>query len=340
MTARSIVRITLEIKMPYELIDDYSDDVRFKILGLGVSGCKAIDYLIEHSNFSEFKGISYTTIHSHFELLLQTNANHTFLIEPERLATADIQGKDELFEHYLCELMGDEFDSSDAIFILTDFREVENIKLVSAINKLLSKNRTLGSAFIVAIINQPAVEEGEKLQALFNQGEKELLKYCDTTIVTSAAMLLCNLAGENKPHSSYFNQELKANYQSLKVIIYPVVYPGLISVDYADIKTVASGQQKGLVVSGQNKGENRANQAVNQAINNAEQEWDFYSTEISGAIAVMCSADINLTEFDAVSDFIRQKTNNSIELKIAFAVGDEKNGQLEVIILLVKKSEL
>jgi cell division protein FtsZ len=323
----------------YELVDCYSDNAHFTVLGLGVNGSNTIDYLIAQGFLSKHEEITCAAIHSHADLLSESNVNHTFLIDPQQLALADIYGENESFNHYLLKLIDTLFEDTNGVFIVTDFREEENIKLVSAINRVWSKNRTDSSAFIIAIINQPALEEGKRLQEQFNQGKTELLKYCNTTIVNSTEMILNNLADENKPLSSYFNQEFKASYQSLKVIIYPINFSGLIGCDIADIRTIVYGKRVGFVVTGQSKGENRAEQAAKQAIKKVEQEWGFCNTEISGVLVLLSAAEMSLTELDLIATFIDQKYADTPEIKITTAVDDEKGDQLEVNILLVKESD-
>ncbi len=319
--------------MTWELID-YSDYARLKIVGLGASGCKAIDYLIENSNFKEFKEVSYIALHSHEELISQSNLNHTFLIDQEQLVSTGIDGKNESFNRYLGELVGEAFGSTDAIFILTDFRATENIKLVTALGSVLPYDR-----LIVTIINQPALYEGKAFQKQYELGKKELFKYCNIVITNSTEMILHNLAEGGKQQSDYFKQEFEANYLGLQIIIYLIVYQGLIGVDFADVKTVVfdfGGAQDGLVVLGKSKGENRAEVAANEAIKKVK--WQLFSPEITGVLVVICAANLDLSEFDTIYSIMRSSFIEAVEIKIGTAIDMELDDQIRVKILVCKKN--
>ena len=197
--------------MAYDIFDMTEDNATLKIVGLGAGGFKAIDHLMEHRDY-EGCGVSYTVIHNQSDLITENNAEHTILIDQHIQADED---NNAIFNQSLSDSIGEQFADIDAFFILTDFRDPENIQLVSAMEQIFTNKDLLNHRFIIAIINQPAQYEGKGLQQQFEQGKQALLTYCDTVIVNSSEMILRDLNKNNKPLTDYFNQKFEANFQSI-----------------------------------------------------------------------------------------------------------------------------
>jgi len=323
--------------MAYDLYND-DDNANLIVLGIGESGCKAIEYLREQRYFDEYREVRYSTVFSHADLLPKANTDQLTQIDTHIPALFDSKANAESINGYLHQCIGDVFKAVDALFILTDFRDSENIKRVSAVSRMLAKKEITNARFIVAIISQPALYEGKLLQQQFNQGKQELLKYCDTVIVNSTDMIHRKLKENDGQLTDYVTQAFEANYQSLQVFIRTIAMQGLICVDFADVYAVVADMNEAIVVSAKGEGDDRANQAVNVALKNIEQEWGvLFNPEIGAVLVDICAADMALEELDVIASIIYQAFLGTVRIKIGTAMDEKMNDQLEVTILVVKR---
>jgi len=274
--------------------------------------------------------------------VLTHHTDQSTQVDTEIPALLDSKENAESINSYLHQCIGDAFKAVDAFFILTDFRDSENINRVSAVSRMLAKKEITYARFIVAIINQPALYEGKLLQQQFNQGKQELLKCCDTVIVNSTDMIHRKLKENDGQLMDYVTQAFEANYQSLQVFIRTIAMQGLICVDFADVYAVVADMNEAIVVSAKGDGDDRANQAVNAALKNIEQEWGvLFNPEIAAVLVDICAADMALEELDVVASIIYQAFLGTVRIKIGTAMDEKMNDQLEVTILVVKrKSEI
>lgn len=156
----------------------------------------------------------------------------------------------------------------------------------------------------VAVVTKPFTFEGNKRSRVADSGIDELSHYVDSLITIPNDRLLA-VMGKNAGIQQAFDTANAVLYGAVQGISDIIVRPGLIGVDFADVKTVMSERGIAMMGAGSATGENRAQEAAEKAISSPLLE----SIDLSGARGVLVNVtagdDLQLNEFAAVGDIVR-----------------------------------
>lgn len=184
----------------------------------------------------------------------------------------------------------------------------------------------------VAVVTKPFNFEGKKRMAFAEQGITELSKHVDSLITIPNDKLL-KVLGRGISLLDAFgaaNDVLKGAVQGIAELI---TRPGLMNVDFADVRTVMSEMGYAMMGSGAAKGEDRAEEAAEMAISSPLLE----DIDLSGARGVLVNItagfDLRLDEFETVGNTIRAFASDNATVVIGTSLDPEMNDELRVTVV-------
>ena len=162
----------------------------------------------------------------------------------------------------------------------------------------------------VAVVTKPFIDEGKQRMTLADDGVEELKKYVNTLIVVPNQNLY-KIANEETTLQESFQKVDFVLRLGVKGITDLITQPGLVNLDFADIKTVMSKMGKSMMGMGEAKGENRTMRAVEEAITNPLLD----NSSIKGAkgvvVNITASLDFGLFEYNAAIKRIREEADEN-----------------------------
>ncbi|TCL09969.1 cell division protein FtsZ [Shimia isoporae] len=183
--------------------------------------------------------------------------------------------------------------------------------------------RELG-VLTVGVVTKPFQFEGAKRMRQAEEGVEQLQKMVDTLIIIPNQNLF-RLANEKTTFTEAFSMADDVLYQGVKGVTDLMVRPGLINLDFADVRAVMDEMGKAMMGTGEAEGENRAIQAAEKAIANPLLD----EISLRGAKGVLINItgghDLTLFELDEAANRIRQEVDEDANI----IVGSTMDGSLE-----------
>ncbi|KOR28083.1 cell division protein FtsZ, partial [Achromatium sp. WMS1] len=191
--------------------------------------------------------------------------------------------------------------------------------------------RHLG-ALTVGVVTKPFPFEGNKRMRIALEGIEELAKHVDSLITIPNEKLLAVLGKE----MSLLNAFSAANDVLLNAtqgIAELITRPGLINVDFADVKTVMSEMGVAMMGIGAASGEDRASQAAEQAINSPLLE----DVDLSGAkgilVNITAGPNLSIGEFDEVGNTVRDFADEDATVVVGTVIDPDMDDQMRVTVV-------
>ena len=184
----------------------------------------------------------------------------------------------------------------------------------------------------VGVVTKPFQFEGIQRMRLAEAGLQELQQYVDTLIVIPNQNLF-RIANEQTTFASAFNLADEVLHAGVRGVTDLMVSPGLINLDFADIRTVMAEMGKAMMGTGEASGENRATEAAEAAINNPLLD----NASIEGARGVLINitggSDVTLMEVDEAATRICQEVDEDANIIFGTSMSDELEGQMRVAVI-------
>lgn len=185
-------------------------------------------------------------------------------------------------------------------------------------------------ALTIAIVTRPFNFEGNARVARSVAGLGELKKCVDSIIIVSNDKLLMSNGNDNI--SKAFSESDRVLAQSVKTITDLITIPGIINLDFADIRNTLQNSGIALIGYGMGQGTNKASDAAAAAINSPLLE-----TPITGArraiCAVTCGTNVSLYEAQECVNHIVEAAGNGVDVKLGVAINEQLDGQIIVSVI-------
>ncbi len=184
----------------------------------------------------------------------------------------------------------------------------------------------------VAVVTRPFEMEGNKRSRVADQGMLELSKYVDSLITIPNQKLLSVLGSSTTLLDAFkaANTVLQGAVQGIAELI---TRPGLINVDFADVRTVMSETGMAMMGSGTASGDDRAREAAEAAISSPLLE----DINLSGAqgilVNVTAGMDLSIGEFQEVGNVIKQFASDDATVVVGTVIDPEMTSQIRVTVV-------
>jgi cell division protein FtsZ len=184
----------------------------------------------------------------------------------------------------------------------------------------------------VAVVTRPFIMEGGKRMTIADHGIGELGKYVDSLITIPNEKLLTVLGGETTLLDAFrsANQVLQGAVQGIAELI---TRPGLINVDFADVRTVMAEMGMAMMGSGSSVGEDRAREAAESAISSPLLE-DINLAGANGILVnVTAGMDLSIGEFQEVGNTIKEFSSDDATVVVGTVIDPDMSDKIRVTVV-------
>jgi cell division protein FtsZ len=315
----SSVKISLE--------DEGLQGARIKVVGIGGGGGNAINRMVEMG----LKGAEFISINTDLQALqnskapvrLQIGSNLTKGLgagaNPEMGRQAALEDANKILEL---------LDGADMIFITAGMGGGTG---TGAAPVLASLSNEIG-ALTVAVVTKPFGFEGRRRAQQAEQGLKELRSCIDTIVVIPNDRLL-ETVEKNTPFTKAFliaDDVLRQGVQSISEL---VLVPGLVNLDFADVKTIMKGMGKAVMGTGISSGETRAVDAAKRAINSPLLEEMSMDGARGILINITAGETLTIHEVNQACQLIRENADPSAEIIFGATIDSSMKEDVKITVI-------
>ena len=300
---------------------------KLKVIGVGGAGGNAVNNMIHR----ELEGVEFVVANtdaqaleqSQAEARIQLGANLTQGLGAGSKPDVGRAAAEEAIEEVLASLSG-----SHMAFIAAGMGGGTGTGAAPAIARAAKEAGIL----TVAVVTKPFQFEGAHRMRLAEAGVEELEQYVDTLIIIPNQNLF-RVATENTTFADAFAMADEVLYSGVRGVTDLMVMPGLINLDFADIRSVMSEMGKAMMGTGEAEGERRALDAAEAAIANPLLD----DTSMKGAKGVLINitggSDITLFEVDEAASRIRAEVDQDAYIIIGSAFDNDLQGKMRVSVV-------
>ncbi|NKN32366.1 cell division protein FtsZ [Marichromatium bheemlicum] len=311
----------------FELMDTHSQNAVIKVIGVGGGGGNAVNHMVA----STIEGVDFICANTDAQALKNSNVKTILQLgaaitkglgagaDPEVGRNAAMEDRDRI---------QDALEGADMVFITAGMGGGTGTGAAPVVAQVAKELGIL----TVAVVTKPFPFEGGKRRRVADEGIAELATNVDSLITIPNEKLLAVLGKEMSLLDAFraANDVLLNATQGIAELI---TRPGLINVDFADVKTVMSEMGVAMMGTGAAQGENRAREAAEAAIRSPLLE----DIDLAGArgILVNITAGMSLTigEFDEVGSTVREFADDDATVVVGTVVDPELEDELRVTVV-------
>jgi|LQYC01.1.fsa_nt_gi cell division protein FtsZ len=310
-----------------ELADITTMDAKIKVVGVGGAGCNALNTMID----SRLEGVEFIGANTDLQSLgacrstVKVQLGHKLTNGLGSGGVPEV-GRDAMMED--AERMKSLLAGSDMVFIAAGMGGGTGTGGAPVLAKIAKEV----GALTVAVVTKPFVFEGKKRQQSAERGIQELKNGVDTLIAIPNQRLLLN-SGKKTTLLDAFKKADEVLLHAVKGISDLITIPGLVNLDFNDVRTVMSEMGMAFMGIGRSSGENRAVEAAQKAISSPLLE----DISIDGAkgilINITAGPDLTLFEVNEASTLIQEDAHE--EANIIFGAVIDENAGDEVRVTVI-----
>jgi cell division protein FtsZ len=311
----------------FELMDAYSQSAVIKVLGVGGGGGNAVTHMVS----SGIEGVDFLCIntdaqalkHSRVKTQLQIGGSITKGLgagaDPEIGRQAAMEDRDRIIEL---------IEGCDMLFITAGMGGGTGTGAAPVVAQLAKELGIL----TVAVVTKPFDMEGSKRSLVADHGIAELGRHVDSLITIPNQKLLTVLGARTTLLDAFksANHVLQGAVQGIAELI---TRPGLINVDFADVRTVMAETGMAMMGSGVAKGESRAREAAEAAVSSPLLE----DVNLQGAhgilVNVTAGMDLAIGEFEEVGKIVKQFASEDATVVVGTVIDPEITEELRVTVV-------
>lgn len=300
---------------------------RIKVIGVGGAGGNAVNRLIEDG----LEGVEFIVANTDLQALKDSQASLKIQLGEQIARGLGAGGDPEVGKRAALEdtdKLVDALDGADMIFVTCGLGGGTGTGAAPIIGSLAAE---LG-ALTIAVVTKPFGFEGRRRAIQAERGLEELRGCVDSVITIPNERLLKSIT-KAIPFADAFGLADGVLRQAVRGISDIVTLPGLINVDFSDVKTVMQGKGVALMGTGMASGDNRAMEAVQRAISSPLLE----EASIQGAKALLVnvtgSADVTLFEISEAMNLIHDSADPEANIIFGAVIDDRLTGAIKITVI-------
>ena len=311
----------------FELMDAHSSSAVIKVIGVGGGGGNAVAHMVD----TGIEGVDFICANtdsqalkgSHVRTSLQIGCNITKGLgagaDPDIGRQAAMEDRDRILEV---------IEGADMLFITAGMGGGTGTGAAPIVAQVAKELGIL----TVAVVTKPFLMEGAKRMQIAEHGIAELGKYVDSLITIPNEKLLTVLGGETTLLDAFrsANQVLQGAVQGIAELI---TRPGLINVDFADVRTVMSEMGMAMMGSGESSGEDRAREAAEAAASSPLLE-DINLAGANGILVnVTAGMDLSIGEFQEVGNTVKEYASENATVVVGTVIDPNMTDRIRVTVV-------
>ena len=308
---------------------DPSDDLRPRItvIGVGGAGGNAIANMME----ADIEGVDFIVANTDAQSLSTSPAEHRIQLGPESTGGLGAGARPELGKaaaEETVEQIEEALEGVNMCFIAAGMGGGTGTGAAPVIAEAARRKNVL----TVGVVTKPFLFEGTRRMRAAEAGIEELQRHVDTLIVIPNQ----NLFLIAKPETTFkeaFRMADEVLQQGVRSITDLMVMPGLINLDFADVKSVMEEMGKAMMGTGEAEGDNRAREAAEQAIANPLLEGVSMAGAKGVIISIIGGEDMKLLEVDEAANHIRDLVDEDANIIWGSAFNPNLEGKIRVSVV-------
>ena len=317
--------MTLNLTIPQQLHTDFTP--RITVIGVGGGGTNAVDNMIALN----LQGVDFVVANTDAQQLMHSRADRRIQLGPHLTQGLGAGAKPEIGRaaaEEASEELARHLEGTHMVFITAGMGGGTGTGAAPVIARMARERGVL----TVGVVTKPFTFEGGRRAKSAEAGIAELQSYVDTLIVIPNQNLF-RLANERTGWKEAFKMADHVLYMGVRGVTDLMMAPGLVNLDFADIRTVMAEMGKAMMGTGEAEGENRAIRAAEAAISNPLLE----DTSMAGArgllINITGGEDMTLFEVDQAANRIREEVADDANIIFGSAVDDSLSGRVRVSVV-------
>ncbi len=311
----------------FELIDNVPQNAVIKVIGVGGGGGNAVKHMIDNS----VEGVDFICANTDSQALSDIDARTVLQLggditkglgagaNPDIGRAAAMEDRDRI---------ADALRGADMVFITAGMGGGTGTGGAPVVAEVA---RELG-ILTVAVVTRPFPFEGKKRLGIAHNGIAELQQHVDSLITIPNEKLL-DVLGKNTSLLDAFKEANNVLLGAVQGIADLIIRPGMINVDFADVRTVMSEMGMAMMGTGSSRGENRAREAAERAINSPLLD----DIDLEGArgilVNITAGLDLSLGEFSEVGDTIEEFASEEATVVVGTVIDPELGDELRVTVV-------
>ena len=311
----------------FELMDGQNDNAIIKVIGVGGGGSNAVQHMLS----ANIEGVEFICANTDAQALKQSSVRTTLQLgvnitkglgagaNPDIGREAAIEDGDRIREI---------LDGSDMVFITAGMGGGTGTGAAPIVAQIAKDMGIL----TVAVVTKPFPFEGRKRMEVALKGIQEL-SACVDSVITIPNEKLLSVLGKGISLLDAFKAANDVLFGAVQGIAELITRPGLINVDFADVRTVMSEMGMAMMGSGRATGEGRAREAAEAAIASPLLE----NINLAGArgllVNITSGMDMSIGEFDEVGSTIKELAADDATVVVGTVIDPEMQNELRVTIV-------
>ena len=311
----------------FELMDVDSQNAVIKVIGVGGGGGNAVSHMLR----SNIEGVEFICANTDAQALkntevrtaLQLGSNITRGLgagaNPDRGCEAAMEDRDRIYEA---------IEGADMVFITAGMGGGTGTGAAPVVAEIAKELGIL----TVAVVTKPFSFEGGKRMRIAEEGIAKLSEYVDSLITIPNEKLL-SVLGKTTSLLDAFKAANDVLLNAVQGIAELITKPGLINVDFADVRTVMSEMGVAMMGTGRATGDQRAREAAELAIRSPLLE----DINLSGArgilVNITCGLDLAIGEFDEVGNTVKEFAREDATVVVGTVIDPDMVGEMRVTVV-------
>ncbi len=315
--------------MKFELGENPTHKAKIRVIGIGGGGCNAVDYM----RLENIDGVEFICANTDAQALTRFEEDQTVIRLGEGItkglgagANPEI-GREAAEENP--ESIREALEGSDMVFLTAGMGGGTGTGAAPVFAEIA---REMG-ILTIAVVTKPFAFEGRKRMQVAEQGIAALSKHVDSLITIPNNKLL-SVLGKNITLLNAFKAANNVLFGAVQGIADLITRPGLINVDFADVRTVMSEKGMAMMGTGLSSGENRAREAAEAAIASPLLEDVDFSGARGVLVNITAGMDMSIGEFESVGEAIRAFTSEDATVVIGTVIDPEMSEELRVTVVV------
>ncbi|WP_144395322.1 cell division protein FtsZ [Pleionea sediminis] len=312
----------------FELNEHLNQNATIKVIGIGGGGGNAVNHMIDN----DIEDVDFICANTDAQALSSLSCKTLMQIgrrvanglgsgaNPEKGRQAAIEDRDRIIEV---------LTGADMVFITAGMGGGTGTGASPIVAEVA---RELG-ILTVAVVTKPFPFEGRKRMQIAEEGIQALEQQVDALIVIPNEKLL-SVLGKDTSLVNAFRAANSVLLSAVQGIAELITCPGMINVDFADVKTVMAEMGSSVIGIGRAKGENRAMEAAEKAIRSPLLEEVDLKEARGILVNITAGLDLSLGEFSEVGDAISEFASDSATIVVGTVINSELHEEIRVTLVV------
>jgi cell division protein FtsZ len=317
--------MTLNLTVAAHQTTDFTP--RISVVGVGGGGTNAVNNMVSMG----LDGVDFIVANTDAQSLVNSRAPRRVQLGPHLTQGLGAGAKPEIGRaaaEEATEELARHLEGSHMVFVTAGMGGGTGTGAAPVIARMARERGIL----TVGVVTKPFDFEGPKRKRAAESGIEDLQQYVDTLIVIPNQNLF-RMANEKTTFQEAFKMADNVLYMGVRGVTDLMVNPGLVNLDFADIRTVMAEMGKAMMGTGEIEGEDRAVKAAEAAISNPLLEDTFMRGARGVLINITGGLDMTLFEVDEAVHRIRKEVDEEANIIFGSSVDEAMNGRVRVSVV-------